>query len=125
MKIYLASRFNRALEMQQVKADLEKRGHTITSKWISTKGVPRSDKKSYYARYSVNDLKDLCEAQALIAFTEPPPTASGGGRHVELGVAIGRGMRTIVIGPRENIFCHLPTIEWYPDYLTFLASVKL
>jgi hypothetical protein len=111
--------------MQRVKIDLEKRGHIITSKWLNTDGVPRSDKKSYYARYSINDLRDLCDAQILIAFTEPPPTPSGGGRHVELGVAIGRGMRAIVIGPRENIFCHLPTIEWYPDYLTFLASANL
>lgn len=125
MKIYLASRTCRFLEMQNVRCDLEKCGHIITSRWINKDGNHRDNKKSYYARYSINDLSDIDESQVLIAFTEPPLTHSKGDRHVELGIAIGKGKRVIIIGPRENVFCHLPKIEWYPDYLTFRASAKL
>ena len=32
---------------------------------------------------------------------------SGGGRHVETGIAIERDMPLFVYGPRENVFHHL------------------
>ena len=34
MKAYLASRYSRHQEMQKARNELEKRGHTITSRWI-------------------------------------------------------------------------------------------
>ena len=86
-------------------------------------------------RFAQEDADDVICATVLIAFTEEPrQTRSRGGRHVELGMALGllaaREMvegtglhysgpamkRIIVIGPRENVFTWLPEIEWAPSW---------
>jgi hypothetical protein len=44
------------------------------------------------------------------------PVPARGGRHVELGLALCDGQRTIVVGHRENVFHWLPQIEFYNDW---------
>lgn len=69
------------------------------------------------AKFAADDLEDVLAADTLIAFTEPPrSTASRGGRHVELGIALASGKRILVVGPRENVFCSLPQVEHYPSW---------
>jgi hypothetical protein len=126
MKIYLASRYSRFKEMQQVRADLEKDGHVVTSRWIngghqiSDDGLSAQAKESERIRFAQEDLADLQEATICINFTEEPrSTNSRGGRHVEFGFAFGTCKRCIVVGPRENVFHCLPQVEWYPDYAAF------
>jgi hypothetical protein len=36
-----------------------------------------------------------------------------GGRHVEFGAAVATGKRLIVVGHRENLFHHLPGVEFF------------
>jgi nucleoside 2-deoxyribosyltransferase len=131
MKIYLAARYSRHKELQSVRTDLEKLGHIVTSRWInddhqiSDDGLSAQAKESERIRFATEDFSDLCEADAIIAFTEAPrSTTSRGGRHVELGMAMGRGMRIIIVGPRENVFCCLPTVEWYDNYVSFISNFK-
>jgi hypothetical protein len=130
MIIYLAARYSRYLEMQKVRADLTAVGHNVVCRWIngghqiSDDGLSAQAKESERVRFAMEDYQDLCSSETIVAFTEVPrSTSSRGGRHVELGIAIGRNMRVIVVGPRENVFCCLPKIEWYPDYKSFKESV--
>jgi hypothetical protein len=52
-------------------------------------------------------------ADVVINFTEPPRSkANRGGRHVEYGIALAKGLRVIVVGYRENIFHWLPMVEF-------------
>lgn len=46
--------------------------------------------------------------------SQSAPWAARGGRHVEFGVAVASCKRLVVIGPRENIFHHLPRVEVFP-----------
>jgi hypothetical protein len=128
MKIYLASRYSRFQEMQRVRADLEQRGHQVTSRWINgghqidDNGLSLQAKEKERIRFALEDLEDLYEADTLIAFTEPPrSTNSRGGRHVEYGIAIGLNYNIIVVGPRENVFHCLQSIMWFPDYGSFFG----
>jgi hypothetical protein len=58
---------------------------------------------------------DLAQSDCLIAFTERPPSGPGrGGRHVELGIALANGLRTMVVGWQENLFHTL--VEFYPSW---------
>jgi len=131
MKIYLASRYSRHPEMQKVRDDLEGRGHKITSRWINgghqvdDAGLSLQAKEKERVRFALEDLEDLYEADVVISFSEiPRSTKSRGGRHVEHGVALGANIRTIVIGPRENVFHCLPIVKWYPDYETFKKEAQ-
>ena len=68
-------------------------------------------------KFATDDLEDVLAAEVLMAFTEEPRSGnSRGGRHVELGIALGTGRhRIVIVGPRENVFCWLPQVGWYPD----------
>ncbi len=109
MRIYLAARFDRSAEMVGVAGVLARAGHFVTSRWIHGR------QNSPDLLSAVEDVEDLTRADCLVSFTERPtegvPWAARGGRHVEFGVAVAMGKRLCVVGPRENIFHHLPRVE--------------
>lgn len=46
-----------------------------------------------------------------------------GGRHVELGVAIGMGKHVVIVGPAENVFCTHPVVVRYATWADALAHL--
>lgn len=144
MKIYLAARYSRREELCRYRAELEAMGHTVTSRWldgnhqISDYGTPiNDDGESITAfgqteraaqlrqQFAEEDLQDVVDADLLIAFTElPRSSASRGGRHVELGVAIGMRKYVMIVGPRENVFCWLPGIPVYTTWADARAALQ-
>jgi len=136
--VYLAARYSRRLELCSYRSDLEDLGHKITSRWlngshqIDDKGVPIGDDgerrfemgdpalSHWREHFATEDVADVLAAEMLIAFTEEPRSGnSRGGRHVELGIAIGAGKNVVVIGPRENVFCWLPQVDWHGSWAEF------
>ncbi|HZZ79636.1 MAG TPA: hypothetical protein VFE62_14040 [Gemmataceae bacterium] len=76
-------------------------------------------------KFAEDDFADVQACDLLIAFTEQP-SAGGrnrGGRHVELGIAIGQGKRIMIVGPRENIFCWLPEIDRFDTFDQCLCEI--
>lgn len=146
MRFYLASRYSRRVELCEYKAQLESVGHVVEARWlsgdhqISDVGTPigengeklvegddgSTDVRSMRLRskFAEDDFQDVIGCDALIAFTEPPRSEfSRGGRHVELGIALGLKKPVIVVGHRENIFCWLDGVvfcESFSDVLAFL-----
>jgi hypothetical protein len=76
---------------------------------------------------AVQDLRELRASDVCLVFAKPPVPALGGaapggaeparakpsgrgGRHVELGIAIERGLHIVVYGEPEHIFHALPSI---------------
>lgn len=133
MKVYLASRYSRFKELQKYAEVIESAGHQVTSRWIrgnhqiSDDGLSAQAKESERIRLATEDLEDLNAADVVICFTEKPrSTNSRGGRHVEMGYALGtRAKVVVVVGPRENVFCCLPKVIWYPDWESFLNGKQL
>lgn len=126
MRIYLAARYERRFEMLGVAATLARAGHEVTSRWIEG---GRGDDPAIVP--AVEDLIQLSHADCLVSFTEDPQRnvawAARGGRHVEFGVALATGKRLCVVGPRENIFHHLLSVEAYGsvgELVAGLARVK-
>lgn len=129
MKIYLAARYSRIEEMNKVKTDLEKMGHTITSRWINGNHQIKDDELNSEAKrlkkliFATEDLEDLESAECCISFTEEArSTNSRGGRHVEFGLALAMRQRCIVVGPIENVFHLLPVVEHYHNYQDFILK---
>lgn len=130
MKIYLAARYTRHPEMQRCRDALDALGYTVTSRWINgehklvndTMFSPGDEKTA--ERFALEDYEDLLEADCVISFTEPQrSTNSRGGRHVEFGIALGLGKYNIVVGPKENVFHYLPTLEVHDSWADCLASL--
>ena len=111
-------------------ADLAALGHSVTSRWlngnhqIDDAGLSVEAKQEERTRFALEDWEDLCSAEIVISFTEPPRSSnSRGGRHVEYGAALALGRRCLVVGPRENVFHCLPWVEWYPDWDAALSAL--
>lgn len=150
MRIYLAARYSRRLELCGYREQLRSIGHTVDAVWlngehqISDHGTPigesgealvEGDDGSTTGRaaalrqkFAREDYRDVIMSDLLIAFTEPPRSnASRGGRHVELGIALGTMKRVWIVGPRENIFCWLEDVrqfDTFDDAIKALAEEK-
>lgn len=133
MKVYLAARYSRRRELCVYRDMLIAAGHEVPARWlngehqISDSGQPigeagealvegddgaATDQAAMLRQqFALEDVQDVRDCDVLVAFTEPPRSgASRGGRHVELGLALGLQKRVIICGPRENIFCWLPGV---------------
>jgi len=129
MKVYLAARYGRRLELLEYARQLEQRGIAVTSQLLSEDSPSEAEAfcRCGPLRWALQGLEDVTAADTLILFSEPPaePVAGAerGGRHVEFGIALALGMRCVVVGPRENVFHHLdaagsllPSVEVYATW---------
>ena len=65
----------------------------------------------------MEDVTDVCSADVVVSFTEPPRSNhSRGGRHVEFGMAHALRKQLVVVGHRENLFHYLPQVEFFTDW---------
>lgn len=120
--VYLAARFSRSAELLGYKAELERDGILVTSRWLlgghEWSGVDDNDIPPECAhRFAREDIEDLKAADVVICFTEEPRSGnSRGGRHVEFGYALAIEKSIIVVGYRENVFYTLPEVLFVSDW---------
>ena len=143
MKIYLAARYTRRVEIAGYRTELVANGHTVNARWLdgahqlSDGGVPIGDAgealvesdspsaASLRVRFALDDWEDVNSAELVISFTEPPRSkANRGGRHVEFGIALANKVRVAVVGYRENIFHWLPQVEFFASWEQMLKALK-
>jgi nucleoside 2-deoxyribosyltransferase len=122
MKVYLAARFSRLPEVVAYAAELEAEGIEVTSRWLrgGHEWVGTADEEIPVERnalFAKEDLDDIEAADMVVCFTESPRSGPArGGRHVEFGYALARGMNILVVGYRENVFYCLPDVDFAPDW---------
>lgn len=115
--------------MMKVALDLLERGHDVMSTWvdghhetranINSNGTPEERRA-----WAMEDVADILRSDTTILFTESGHVGRSGGRMVEFGMALAWGHRTIVVGPRENVFHFLDDVECYPDWPTCLEALR-
>lgn len=110
MKVYLAGRYEERNRIQSLSQALVDAGAVITSTWHQIDYVKefshRYTADSDFLNFCANkDLRDIRRADALICFGPSYPGGSNsGGRHVELGYALGLGKKIVFVGEPENVF---------------------
>lgn len=137
-RYYFASRYSRHPEMRDYRTALTAAipGAVVTSRWIDchddeleqsyTPEVLNADPAGCW-RHGSDDLDDLEAAHVLVSFTGP---GGKGGRHVEHGyflamqLLMDADLRSVIVGPRENVFHCLPETEHFPDFDAFLKAER-
>lgn len=131
-KVYLAARYSRHPEMRGYRDDLEAMGHKVTARWIDCHTDVVGDFTSSFTQEFLNanpekcgplgqhDIDDLDAAEWVISFTGG---GLKGGRHVEFGYALATGKRLVVVGPRENVFHTLASVEHFEDWPAARAAL--
>lgn len=146
MKVYLAARYGRRLELCAYRNELEAQGIRVTSRWLNGShqldkdGSPIGEHGEHLVetgdgeeaarlrqRFVQEDVADVLASDCVVSFTEEPrtPTCNRGGRHVEFGVAVATGKRLMVVGYRENLFHWLPEVEFFEGWADAMASVLI
>jgi len=138
VNVYLAARYSRRKEILGYAEQLKKIGVAITSRWIEgshqisddqlgliDKQLHESEEAAQLGqRFAIEDVTDIANADLFIGFTEEPRTVSSrGGRHVELGLALGNGLECWIVGPRENVFHCLPEVRCFSDWPEALQEI--
>lgn len=130
MKIYIAARFSKRPEANELAQHLKTLGHSITSRWVlpdSDHVVPTGMSKqaadSERRRFAMEDIEDVQACDWMISFMEEPRNNSRGGRHVEFGVALGLGKKLTIIGPRETVFHHLDEVQHFGSVEELVVSL--
>lgn len=108
MKFYLAASWGRQAEMREVREELSK-DHSVTSRWIDLDPATENWTPEEFATAAIphaqDDLEDIDAADAVLLFLGR--ASARGGRHVEMGYALGRGISVYVVSEgrsHENIF---------------------
>lgn len=119
---YIAARYDRRRDMQLIVPLLEAVGIGVQATWLDGSHEGFTD-PAILAACASWDLADVALCDLLVFFSEHPDVGfTSGGRHVELGYALGRGKRVVVIGPAENVFHH--TVERYASLGEFLDAER-
>lgn len=127
---YIAARFSRRPDANALANELQRRGHTITSRWVKPEtdhvlptGISAQAADAERARFAQEDVDDVYNANWMVSLMEEPRNDGRGGRHVEYGMGLILGHRMTVIGPRETVFHHLAGVEHFDTVDAFLASL--
>lgn len=129
-KYYFAARYESHPEMRDYRAELIAAipSAVVTARWIDCHGgtVDVSFTSDYMNshpdkcwEHGETDLDDVASSEVIVSFTG---NGGRGGRHVEYGYAIAKGLRLVVVGPREHVFHTHPNAEVYATWSDFLAK---
>jgi len=121
MKIYLAAKYGDMMKMREVAEFLRNDGHEITAQWVDGKEANDTQESA-----ALMDFEDVLRSDVLVSFSHERGTMhTGGGRHVEFGIALTLGKKIIVCGPRgEHVFHSMPGVKFVAD-MDQLALVLL
>jgi hypothetical protein len=114
MRVYLSASYSRRSEMQDYADLLDSLGFTVQSRWV------RQDNPDLPTAAS-DDLLDVLGSDVLLHFTEGP---DGGGKEVELGIALGSLKEIFIIGPKKNVFHHLRGVRVYSTFWDCLGVLQ-
>ncbi len=118
VRVYLAAPYAAREQVRLIAAGLRRGGYEITSRWLDetheitdgTTGAAAELTDQQVSQHAYDDLLDIDIADVLVAFTGASlsvANAGSGGRHVETGYALAKGLPIIVVGPPENVFHRL------------------
>jgi hypothetical protein len=118
-RVYVSARFSRQDELRAIAEEMQRAGLEVTSRWLHGSEPLRECDLGEHGRgaeIALNDFADLRAADICFAFTDGDGRFGRGGRHTELGIALALGLRTVIVGPREQVFHCLPGVEHFPSW---------
>lgn len=136
MHVYLAAPYAARDRVRQFAAGLvvSVGGFECTSTWLvepyeinaGTVGAASSLTDDEAGACALTDLVDIDRSDALVVFTAGFLNVDGGsgGRHVETGYALQRGLPVLVIGEPENIFHRLPFVTCVNDWIDAISVLQ-
>ena len=124
--VYLAADYSLKDELYILALILEAADLEVTSRWIRAKNEPIAGLSQERRRECAEiALEDIRAADVFVLVNPGEHANSGtGGRHVELGYALGLGKPVVVSGDRTNVFHSLPQVRHIDQDFPLEQAVK-
>lgn len=113
MKVFIAASYAAIKDAREVAVQLEMRGHEVTSSWLNEPFDHFEEDWQKMACATI-DFHDVERSDAFVVLTEVP--SSSGGFHTEIGMALGMRIPVYVLGPRNNIYLHIPGVKDFDEF---------
>ena len=111
--VYIAARYGRIRDARDAATTIASHGVTVTASWLQGPNNEPCLPSKVTTAAAQTDLRDIQAASHFLFLSEDPDSPfSRGGRHVELGYALALDKPCIGIGPKENLFHHLPQVTF-------------
>lgn len=127
LRAYLAAPYAARDRVRDYARDLARIGIDVTASWLDeqheinagTTGAATALDPAEVARHAATDLDDIERCDVLVLFTAASlgldqADVPSGGRHVETGYALAKGVPVIVVGEPENVFHRLDRLPLLP-----------
>ena len=114
MKFYIATSLSRAQDHNTIRDTLIALGHEITYDWTTHGDKPKFASLSALTHVALVEIEGVATADILVVLLP-----GGGGTHVELGVALSKGIQVIIhsedptlfqLGKQTKAFYHHPLV---------------
>jgi hypothetical protein len=122
---YLSARWQRRQELSDYRESLVTHKFGVVSRWLDSEERPADPDAAfiYNQQAAWVDLADIITSDVFVGFTDFPSCGYySGGRQVEFGYALSLPDKPIcIVGPRENVFHHLPRVKVFESFTEFLT----
>lgn len=135
LRAYLAAPYVARDRVRDYAEDLVRIGIDVTASWLDEEheinagstGAATALDPAEVARHAATDLDDIERCDVLVLFTAralgfDPAEVASGGRHVETGYALAKGVPVIVVGEPENVFHRLDDPRRFPRWVQCTSS---
>lgn len=123
MKVYIAAPFECREMARRLQRLLVLHKVEVVSRWISEEMTFGTDADN--REFALNDLHDIATADLLVALNPEGWERKGtGGRHVEVGFALGIDLPVLLVGERSNVFHWLPAVTQIDEGQDVVKHVK-
>lgn len=121
MRIYIASHCKwAALYVKHCLVE-----HEVVSTWHDGEFLGM-DQHSEHERCEIafNDANEVGESDCVVLISANGKHAVKGGKFVEAGIALGLGKKVVVLGRRENMLMHHPSIVSVDNIHSLLGALR-
>lgn len=110
IKVFLADSYRNHAIMGALAQTMRREGYEVVSNWHDGEPVPEDRDPALARRRAEENLRGIRRADAALFFMATPSTT--GGRHVELGYALGHhrahgSPAVLVVGEPDNVYSAL------------------
>lgn len=119
IKVYIAAKFEKREEAKEIAETLVNIGYDSVAAWVYP-----SERDNYSNEViAILNVVDLKRADILVV-KSAWGCAGTNSRAVELGLGLALGLEIWLIGNPENIYWHIPGLQWFASLTEMYAYAK-
>lgn len=122
MSIYIAGKYTSKGRLGAIREQIRRMGYVVSSSWLDEVWRDYDAPDEVRVENAHRDFEEIESAECLIIDTLDE--SNTGGREVEMGFALHKGISVVLVGPERNVFHYIVNkrFESWNECLADMAS---